>query len=90
MLVETINKTIRSMDIVARYGGDEFVIVLPETDAQNAESVMKRITENLKEHNIFVSYGIINISGYNRIEDIYKDVDEKMYEMKKSKNKDVQ
>lgn len=80
---EVIYKNIRIMDLVARYGGDEFVIVLPETTPENAGLVMKRIVEALGEKNISISYGMIEISEFATIEDIYKEVDRRMYEMKK-------
>ncbi len=83
MFVKIVNETIRSMDLIARYGGDEFVIVLPETGVENAQKVIDRIIERLKEENINISYGIIDASEYGNIDDIYKKVDEKMYEMKK-------
>ncbi|SNZ08164.1 diguanylate cyclase/phosphodiesterase [Persephonella hydrogeniphila] len=47
-LIEVANlleQSIKPGDIVARYGGDEFVIVLPETDAEKAKIVAKRIVE---------------------------------------------
>ncbi|MFN4223607.1 MAG: GGDEF domain-containing protein [Fervidobacterium nodosum] len=86
MFVKIANETIRSMDLIARYGGDEFVIVLPETGVENAQKVIDRIIDRLKEENINISYGIIDASEYGSIDDVYKKVDEKMYEMKKKKN----
>ena len=46
-LIEVANlleHSVKPGDIVARYGGDEFVIVLPETDLENAVIIAKRIT----------------------------------------------
>jgi diguanylate cyclase (GGDEF)-like protein len=40
---EIIRSTLRSTDIPARYGGDEFAILLPETSAQAARSAAERI-----------------------------------------------
>lgn len=82
-LVKTVNETIRSMDVIARYGGDEFVIVLPETNFENAQKVIERIEKKLEKENIRVSYGIIDASNFNTIEDIYKEVDTSMYNMKR-------
>jgi diguanylate cyclase (GGDEF)-like protein len=44
VIAETLLNTVRSMDIVARYGGDEFMIILPET----TESLAKDIAERLR------------------------------------------
>jgi diguanylate cyclase (GGDEF)-like protein len=51
----------REMDTAGRYGGDEFVLVLPETDAEAARLVAQRISRRLSEDGeepkLFVSIG---------------------------------
>ena len=47
---ELIRSTLRASDIPARYGGDEFAIILPETDAEEARSAAERILEAFREH----------------------------------------
>ena len=47
---ELIRSTLRASDIPARYGGDEFAIILPETDADDARSAAERILEAFREH----------------------------------------
>ena len=46
-------KCLRTIDIVARYGGDEFVIVLPQTPPANAIQIAERIRKSI-EHNVFL------------------------------------
>jgi diguanylate cyclase (GGDEF)-like protein len=47
---ELIRSTLRGSDIPARYGGDEFAIILPETDAEEARSAAERILEAFRDH----------------------------------------
>jgi len=48
-------KNSRKVDTVSRYGGDEFVIVLPETDKDSASNVSRRIRKKLKQHTFRLS-----------------------------------
>ena len=44
-IAEAMRGATRERDLVGRYGGDEFFVILPNTDAQAAENVAQRITE---------------------------------------------
>jgi diguanylate cyclase (GGDEF)-like protein len=46
---EVIRSTLRQSDIAARYGGDEFALILPETDADEARHAAERILEAFRE-----------------------------------------
>lgn len=46
---ETLRASCRTTDTAARYGGDEFVAVLPDTDNDGAKVVIKRVAERLAE-----------------------------------------
>ncbi|MBE0415240.1 MAG: diguanylate cyclase [Dehalococcoidia bacterium] len=39
----TLKENVRASDIVARYGGDEFAIIMPETEKEEAEKVIRRL-----------------------------------------------
>jgi diguanylate cyclase (GGDEF)-like protein len=53
---ELIRSTLRASDVPARYGGDEFAIILPETDEEEARAVAGRIVAAFRDHH-FVSEG---------------------------------
>jgi len=46
---------LRKVDIVARYGGDEFVVVLPQTDAAAAKMIAERLRRNIEKHSFLAS-----------------------------------
>ncbi len=57
LLVEVaalIKSKIRTRDIAVRYGGDEYVLVLPESDREGALRVAERVRQGLEEH-LFLS-----------------------------------
>src|SRR5262249_4366711 len=47
---QVILGSIRSVDWAARFGGDEFCIVLPETDALGTKAVADRVRGNIESH----------------------------------------
>jgi diguanylate cyclase len=46
-LVEAVRDAVRPTDVVARFGGEEFVILLPDADVDAAGAVMKRVQRSL-------------------------------------------
>jgi diguanylate cyclase (GGDEF)-like protein len=48
-LAECMKSQKRGSDIVARFGGDEFVIILPETKAQNAITMLERVQRKVRQ-----------------------------------------
>jgi diguanylate cyclase (GGDEF)-like protein len=68
----------RSTDIVARYGGDEFAILLPETEMDKTEVLVKRVLRTIKNRSfewgpkrikVEISYGISTTSELEKGED---------------------
>jgi two-component system cell cycle response regulator len=49
-LAQVIRKSVREVDLVARYGGDEFAVVLPYSDGEGALRVAQRIDKAIRTH----------------------------------------
>src|SRR3989475_1043187 len=82
----------RAVDIAARYGGDEFVLVLPEADSQAAQRVANRIAERLStdgdEPPVTVSTGIaVYPHDGKTIADLFGAADRGLYLKKGSSKK---
>ena len=52
-----LKKTTRDVDVVIRYGGDEFTIILCETGAETAGTVAERIRAQVESHLFLASEG---------------------------------
>ncbi len=96
MLVEMgqlIIKSLRSIDIVARYGGDEFVVVLPQTTPKAAVQIAERLRRAV-EQNVFLkkegyalkmtaSFGVASYpESAKSKDDLLRLADEAMYRVK--------
>jgi diguanylate cyclase (GGDEF)-like protein/PAS domain S-box-containing protein len=82
----------RDIDTAARYGGDEFAVVLPETAAQAANQVAQRICDSIANDGMGPALSVsIGVAVYprdgERIETLLHAADVAMYAMKASKHK---
>ena len=55
---QLLRETVREIDMVARYGGDEFVVVLPQTDPAGAMVIAERIREQIEETTFLGGIGL--------------------------------
>ena len=96
LAAETLNRVKRDSDIVARFAGDEFVVILPSTGKAQAKHYIKRVTGYLdthpltvNEHTFYIklSHGIATISdpGVNDPQGLIKTADKRLYKEKKRK-----
>jgi len=82
-----LRSSVRSTDIVARYGGDEFCIILPGTSRNKAEEVLARLREAFVslQPGISFSAGVACFPEDGKTEDeLVRVADERMYREKKS------
>ena len=89
---DLLKRQSRESDILCRYGGEEFIVLLPQTSLQEALIVAQRIIDkcrnmNIKYNNktlsITVSIGITrSMQNDSHIEDIIKRADNALYEAK--------
>lgn len=83
----------RSTDIVGRYGGDEFFIIMPDTDVSDATVLLERIKSKIREETfineikITVSYGVSELAGDSE-QELFNSSDAMLYKAKK-KDKDL-
>ncbi len=86
-MAEVLHLSCRAVDTAARYGGDEFALVLPGTSSEHAKRVAQRISERLKEdHEIPKLSASIGIAEYPRdgstIEHMLSAADRALYDEK--------
>lgn len=54
---EICRKTLRGIDIIGRFGGEEFAIILPESDAKQANEVAERLRFDIANSAVFLENG---------------------------------
>ena len=91
-IAQVLEKCGRSMDTVARFGGDEFAILLEEITApRDAIAIARRILDGVREpfniqgHEVFTSASlgiVLKTEGYDRPESLLRDADTAMYRAK--------
>ncbi len=61
-VAKTIRKSLREMDFIARFGGEEFAAILPETDKAGAIMVAERISAGVSREKIRAFDEIVNVT----------------------------
>jgi diguanylate cyclase (GGDEF)-like protein len=93
LVAETFSKMIRQSDILARIGGEEFILLLPETSIEAAQSLAERLRNTLaskfidfddQTFSITASFGISGMSSDMNmaLQDLYRLADRALYRAK--------
>ncbi len=92
-VAELLSRSLRDVDIISRYGGDEFVIVLPETGIRTTAAITKRLHRAFHRHQFLTAEGInvcltasFGLAGFpehaRTKKDLIRLADQAMYEAK--------
>ncbi|MCX7305355.1 MAG: PleD family two-component system response regulator [Hyphomicrobiales bacterium] len=89
-----LRKNVRGIDLACRFGGEEFVVVMPDTDASVAEAVAERVRAEIANKlftvgneavAVTVSVGVSSLKGgLDSVTDLLKRADVALYEAKNS------
>lgn len=88
-----IKDSVRGTDVVFRFGGEEFVVLLAETALNDAVLIAERIRADIESHalaygmevvNITASLGVSNLSSGDNLDSFIKRADAAMYQAKRN------
>ena len=85
LLSNLVKKNLREFDTVGRYGGEEFLIVLPNTNIDNAKLLGERIRQEVEAYlfgevgSITISLGLVELQPEETIIKLFKRVDNLLY-----------
>jgi diguanylate cyclase (GGDEF)-like protein len=90
-IAQTFLTSIRKEDVIVRYGGDEYLLILSNADENRLNALMGRISSKLSQIKEFafpisVSYGISYLAPGEDFDDALKLADKNMYASKAEKN----
>jgi len=92
-LADIFTKSIREQDCVARWGGEEFLFILPQTIAESANVFAEKIQKKLQNHfvnyknekiSVRISMGIEQVKDNQTIDEIINNADKLLYQAKSS------
>ncbi len=91
-LAQLVKGRLRPDDVLGRYGGEEFCVVLPETDLPGGSSIAEELRILVQDHsfvfeqeriNVTVSLGVAILQDDNDVTSFIKNADERLYAAKR-------
>lgn len=84
---ETLTQHLRQIDILTRIGGEEFVLILPNTEIEQAREVAERHRQTIENSNfvsgkVTASFGVTAVQTEDNAMTLYKRADTALYEAK--------
>jgi diguanylate cyclase (GGDEF)-like protein len=89
-IANIVSVELRSSDAFGRWGGEEFIIVLPKTDIKEAYSVAQKLQKAIQKadfpqvRRVTCSFGVVSIQEGDTLQTLLKRVDEYLYQAKES------
>jgi len=89
-IAHTLLRTLRDIDVVCRWGGEEFLVLLPSTDLNEANILAQKIRINIENldieivGNITASFGVSQVKEGDMMEDAIDRADKSLYLAKDS------
>ncbi len=87
-IASILKSNFRREDIISRWGGDEFLILLPKTSIKDTDSIIHRIKSDCKQKStpdipLSISLGVaVKVSSKQELIKIIKDAEDSMYSLK--------
>jgi diguanylate cyclase (GGDEF)-like protein len=76
-VAKTVAKQLREPDLIGRYGGDEFLVVLPDTSQLEALKIAERIRSKIEQTKIAVGKGSVTITLSIGVAELDRDASDK-------------
>jgi len=89
-IAHTLLRTLRDIDVICRWGGEEFLVLLPSTDLNEANQLAQKIRINIENldieivGNITASFGVSQVKEDDMMEDAIDRADKSLYLAKDS------
>lgn len=87
-LAKLMLQSVRSGDVVCRFGGEEFVILMPDTSLDNGLRALTRLRDSVNGHpwnlltaglSVSISCGVASTRSPDRLDDLFRVADERLY-----------